>query len=372
MDEYMKILRVVGDIYPDVIGGLEIHAHEMSKMQANLGHDVTVFTSNTNNLPKEEFKDGYRIIRYSRIIKIFGNSISLALLIKLIKNRYNFDIIHAHSHLFFSTNICVLIRKLGSAPLVITNHGIISASAPNWLNKIYKNTITKFTFDIADCILCYTEIEKKNVEKLGINTKKIRVIHNGVDTTLFTPQLNKKKNSFRYLLWVGRFVPGKRVDLLIDAYNKILKEYPNTRLTLVGEGPLKDIIDNKIERLGLNKNILIINHIDNSDLPALYNQADIFILPSLMEAVPRTLLEAMSCGIPVIVTDLPHLVNLAKDAGLFIPRENLSVLSEQIVRLLQDRKLASRLGNYGREIIQKQYSWQDTVQQTLNVYQEFV
>jgi glycosyltransferase involved in cell wall biosynthesis len=368
----MNILRVASDLYPVVVGGIGIHVHELSKWQVKYGHHVTVFTNGRKKFKKQELIDGYQVRRFPVRFNFFGNSISPDLIPALIQYKGQFDIIHAHSHLFFSTNVCTLNRLLDSTPLIVTNHGLISASAPEWLNQIYKKTITKITFDIADCILCYTEIEKKNIEKLGINTKKIRVIHNGVDTTLFTPHPNKKKNGFQHLLWVGRFVLGKRVDLLIEAYNTTLKEYPNARLTLVGEGPLKESIENKIEKLGLKKNIQIINRIDNSDLPALYNQADIFILPSLMEGIPRTLLEAMSCGIPVIVTELPHLANLVKDAGLFIPRENPIVLSEQIARLLQNKELALRLGNHGREIIEKQYSWQDTVQQTLNVYQEFV
>ena len=244
----MKILRVVGDIYPDVTGGLEIHAHEMSKMQAHCGHEVTVFTSNNDNLPEVECKDGYRIIRYSRIIKIFGNSISLDLLIKLVKNRNKFDVIHAHSHLFLSTNVCALMRFIGSSPLIISNHGLMSASAPVWFNKQYLKTIGKWTLNRADKIICYTDGEKENLEKLGIDPRKIVVIHNGVDTTLFTCRTPEKTADKKQILWVGRFVTGKGVEYLIDALSHVLKKIPNTHLVLVGVGPEKPAIEDKIKK----------------------------------------------------------------------------------------------------------------------------
>lgn len=72
----MKILRVASDLYPSVVGGYGIHVHEMSRMQAALGHDVTVLTANPDHLPEEEHVDGYRVIRFNHSIKMVGNTIS--------------------------------------------------------------------------------------------------------------------------------------------------------------------------------------------------------------------------------------------------------------------------------------------------------
>ncbi len=133
----MKILRVASDLYPVAVGGYGIHVHEMSRMQATLGHDVTVLTSNPNGLPEEEWVDGYRVLRFNHSIKMVGNTISPTLFFRLLEMRNDYDIIHAHSHLFFPTNVCALVKRYGSSPLVITNHGIMSASAPHWLNVCY-------------------------------------------------------------------------------------------------------------------------------------------------------------------------------------------------------------------------------------------
>ena len=368
----MKILRVVGDIYPDVTGGLEIHAHEMSKMQAHCGHEVTVFTSNNDNLPEVECKDGYRIIRYSRIIKIFGNSISLDLLFKLVKNRNNFDIIHAHSHLFLSTNLCALMRFIGSSPLIISNHGLISASAPVWFNKQYLKTIGKWTLNRADKIICYTDGEKENLEKLGIDPRKIVVIHNGVDTTLFTCRTPEKNSEKKQILWVGRFVTGKGVGYLIEALSLVQKKIPDSHLVLVGVGPEKPAIEDKIRKLHLQSSVTIIDYLDNNKLPQIYKKSDIFVLPSLMEGVPRTILEAMSCGVPVVTTNLPHLVGIIEGAGLVVPPKEPALLSNAILTILEDASRGKDMGQRGRNKIEREYSWDDTVGKVLELFESVI
>jgi glycosyltransferase involved in cell wall biosynthesis len=245
----MKILRVVSDLYPAVVGGIEIHAHEMSKEQARLGHNVTVYTSNIDGKPTQESKDGYKIIRLKPILKLIGNTFMPMLLLKLIYTRNDFDVIHAHSHLFFSTNVCALVRRLGSPPLIITNHGIMSASAPDWFNMLYMKTIGKWTLKSADMIICYTQMEKNKLEDmLKIDSKKIRVIPNGVNTDLFHPDTAKHSNPNNAItiLWVGRFVRGKGVNFIIHAAKILLREVPDLKILLIGDGQSKDKIKSLI------------------------------------------------------------------------------------------------------------------------------
>ena len=278
------------------------------------------------------------------------------------------DIIHAHSHLFFSTNVCVLARLLRSAPLVITNHGLISASAPRWLNALYKHTISRVTFLIADHIICYTAIEKENIEKLGIDHKKISVIHNGVDTTLFTPRDSEKKTDRKQILWVGRYIPGKGVEYLTEAFSRVREKIPGAHLVLVGEGPEKTAIEERIRKLHINGSVTMIDYLDNEKIPGIYKDSDIFVLPSLMEGVPRTILEAMACGVPVVTTDLPHLVDIIDGAGLVVPSKDPAVLSEAILTILEDPSLAETMSQRARTKIEQEYSWEDTVGKTLALY----
>ncbi len=366
----MKILRVVSDLYPVVVGGLGLHTHEMSKWQIKMGHEVTVYTSNTDGRQTHEYKDGYKIQRFKPILKIGGNSFMPTLFFKLIHTRNSFDIIHAHSHLFFSTNLCALVRKLGSPRLVITNHGLISQTVPLWVHKIYIPTIAKWTFKSADKIICYTEKEKSMLEKLGIDPDKILVIHNGTDTDTFVPCGKEKNNN--QILWIGRFTPGKGVEYLIDAFNILLKEYPDFKLLMIGRGHLKENIEQKIRDLNLSKNIIIREFIPNSELPEIYQNSDIFVLPSLNEGVPRTILEAMACGIPVVCTELPQLVDVVDGCGLLVPVKDSQALAEGILRIISDRDLAQKFGRNGRDKVVENYSWEDTVKKTVQLYEELI
>jgi glycosyltransferase involved in cell wall biosynthesis len=363
----MKILRVVGQMYPSVVGGIGLHAHELSKHQAELGHDITVYAIDNGC---EQPRTNYELLKFKDNLSLFGNSISLGLLSKMLLTYNNFDIIHAHSHLFFSTNLCAGIKRIGSVPLVITNHGLISQTAPSWLSDIYIPTIAKWTFESADKIICYTEEEKKELVSLGINPDKISVIHNGIDTDLFAPALKKEKTN--HLLWIGRFTPGKGVDYLIDAFGILLADFPDLVLVMVGKGPLKEHIHQKIKLLDLEKNVILYDFISNNELPDLYRRSDVFILSSIYEGVPRTILEAMSCGTPVVCTQLPQLINIVSDCGLLVPLRDPKAIADAVAKIICDNELAKKMGEKGRNRIVDKYCWNDSVKKIIKLYGEIL
>jgi len=364
----MKILRVVSDLYPAVVGGLGIHAYEMSRMQAKFGHDVTVYTYNQKPGHKNQTSNGFNTTLFNPTLKILGNTMSIALFQAVIKNRRSFDIIHAHSHLFLSTNMCALIRQFGSSPLIITNHGLISQTVPIWIQQIFIPTIAKWTFKSADRIICYTIHEKDELIELGIDPEKIAVIHNGINTEVFIPNDDQVRSTT--VLWIGRYTPGKGVQYLIDAFARIVQSHPHAHLIMIGDGPQKEEIHQKIQKLGLSTHITQKTFVPNEDLPALYQSSDVFVLPSLSEGVPRTILESMACGIPVVCTDLPQLIDLVNGAGLLVPTRNSEAIASAIIKIIENPEFASELGKTGTERIVKYYSWKDTVSQTIALYEE--
>lgn len=367
----VKILRVAADFYPSVVGGIGLHAYEMSKLQAKMGHNVVVYTTKTNSESEVERLDGFQVIRFKPLIKIFGNSITISMFNKLTQNKNRFDIIHAHSHLFFSTNLCALIRKVGMSPLVITNHGLNSQTAPEWFQNLYTATGAKWTFGKADKIICYTEAEKQELIDLGINPQKIVVIHNGIDTDLFVPRKKGSQNNIQ-LLWIGRFIHGKGVDHLVDAFKIINIKHPDIKLLLVGRGPERELIKRKIGELGLDMSISIKDFISNSDIAKLYQNSNVFVLPSLEEGVPRTILESMSCGVPVVCSELPQLVDIVEGCGFLVPKKDSQAIADRVLEILSDSSLAKKMGENGREKVIRNYSWKDTVEKTIELYKELI
>jgi glycosyltransferase involved in cell wall biosynthesis len=143
----------------------------------------------------------------------------------------------------------------------------------------------------------YAEQEKiRSIQFLNIDEKKIVVIPNGVNTTTFHPRSTILVSDHPTLLWVGRFVPGKGVNFLLAALSDLVKIIPNLRVQLIGEGYHKKDIEEMILAYSLTNNVEIRQFVSYQEMPAIYQNYDVFVLPSLQESVPRTILEAMACG----------------------------------------------------------------------------
>jgi len=361
----MEILRVAADLYPEVVGGYGLHIHEMSKVQAEMGHDVTIFTKKIDGEPDFEERHGYKIQRFKPNAEIFGNSITLNMLNDLHHDFGDFDIVHAHSHLFFPTNLSSFLRKIKETPLIITNHGLESQTPPLWVSELYNRTLGKWTFNSADAIISYTEEEKEKMRKLGIEPH-IEVIHNGINTERFKPMDDvEKKNQ---ILWVGRFLPGKGVRYLIEAFHFLKKNHNDLRFKMVGEGPIKDKMIEKSKELGIYEDITFEEFVPNEKMPEIYNESRVFALASLTEGVPRTVLEALSCGVPVVSTRLPQITDILDGCGSVVPQKDSNKLAKEISRILENEESIEDCGKQGRIKIKENYSWRDTVEKTVELY----
>ncbi len=317
-----------------------------------------------------ESRDGYRIIRLRPLSSPLGNAMLPTIVLNLASRGDNYDLIHAHSHLSLSTNICAAFRRVHSPPLIITNHGLISQTAPMGLQNLYLPTVAKWTFRSADGIICYTENEKAEMVKMGVSDQKISVIHNGIDTRLFRP--GPIDHQSKTLLWIGRYTPGKGVEYLIDAFALFKKDHADFSLMMIGRGPNKDAILERIRKLGLTDSVIIRDFVPNSELPEVYRNARAFVLPSLEEGVPRSILEAMACGVPVVCTNLPQLVSIVSGAGRLIPPRDSRSIADQLSQIIANEGLSLRLGKVGIERVRAHYSWDDTVRRTLELYEHVV
>ena len=367
----MKILRVASNLYPSVVGGLGLHAHEMSRIQAQAGHDITVLTDRTDSgQPSFEDRSGYHIVRSNPSIRLFGNTISFSQVSPLLEWWDSYDIVHAHSHLFFSTFLCTLARKFRSTPLVTTNHGLVSQTAPEWLQRLYLPTIGRWIFRTADAVICYTEAERDRVVGLGVPPDKIHVIHNGIDTSVFVP--SDSSSPGKQILWIGRLAPGKGVEYLLKGFEVFSRKFPEYVLIMVGRGPLKDDLTRMIQKMGLEDRVVLRDFISNEELPALYRDSSLFVLPSLEEGVPRTILEAMACGRPVVCTALPQLVDIVSGCGILVPARDAGAVADALSTLVSDPALARDFGRAARAKVASNFSWDDTVARTLDLYASLV
>lgn len=359
----MRILRVAQKLYPETKGGGAYHVHAMSRDQAAMGHDVTVLTVGEGQ--RREEREGYTVIRKPVTTQVLGNDISSGLA-RFLKSTGRFDVAHAHSHLYFSTNLAALNRRLGETPLAITNHGLYSQTAPEWLFYWYLRTLGRWTFDQADVVFCYTEEERARVRKLGVETR-IDLVSNGIDTEEFTPEGTVHdliERNEPAVLFVGRFVRGKRPGDAIRGFERARTRGFNGHLYLAGTGPLKDELRDIVSDRGLGDHVTFLGQVPYAEMPALYRAADVLCLPSRAEGFPRTVLEALSTGTPVVTTELPQLRGVVDEWGVMVPHGDLDKLAAALQELCENDERDATCSRSGRSLVEERFAWSDTVTET--------
>lgn len=362
----MRILRVAQKWYPSVTGGGAYHVHAMSRDQAAMGHDVTVLTvAQDGESPGREEHDGYTVIKCRPRAEVLGNAIAPGVA-RHLATAPEYDVVHAHSHLYFSTNLAAVARRLGSTPLAITNHGLYSQSAPETVFEWYLRTLGRWTFDTADCVFCYSDTDRDRLRELGVETQ-VDVVANGIDETRFVPDgpaSDLIDTDSPAVLFVGRLTEGKRPGDAIAAVERVRETIPDATLYLAGDGELRGDLEATVAERGLTDAVRFLGHVEYDAMPALYRTADVLVLPSRAEGMPRTVLEALSTGTPVVTSDLPQLQSITDTAGASVPVGDVPELATELHAILDDAEAARAMGRRGREIVTQQYTWSETVAKT--------
>jgi glycosyltransferase involved in cell wall biosynthesis len=354
----MRILRVAQKLYPEVPGGGTYHVHALSRDQAAMGHDVTVLTIRRDQeLPHVEERAGYRVVRYDPAISPLGNDVSPGVA-QFLARASEFDVVHAHSHLYFSTNLAALKRRLGDIPLAITNHGLYSQNAPEWVFDLYLRSVGRWTFNQADVIFCYTPEDRNRVQAFGVDSR-IEVVANGVDTERFTPEgevSDRIDHDGPVVLFVGRLVEGKRPQ---DAVQAVSQLPADVKLYMVGDGPMRS----ELEAMATER-VAFLGQVPYEEMPAVYRAGDVLVLPSRAEGLPRTVLEAFASGVPVVSSHLEHTAPVVRAGGETVEIGNVEGYASALERVL-DR--TQELGTDGRQTVIEEFRWQDTVERSTSV-----
>jgi len=368
----MRILRVSHRLNPPDPGGSANHASILSAYQTHMGHRVVVLTSKEGPYPEHEWRDGYEVYRFPAWRPLTEYPITLTMIGKLIEcTDSDFDIIHALNHLFFPTNLSAVRRKIGRIPLTISTHGfrVQRGRLMNFAQDMYLSSVGRWTLKAADYVTSFTERERQQIVRLGISEARTCVMPNGVDSGFFHPKHTTRIPGS--VLWAGRFVPEKCVDQLIQAAALVIKKRTDACFKLVGYGPELRNLEKLATTLGVNKNVEFTGPATKRELLELYNTSSVFVLPSLSEGFPNTVLEAMACGTPVIVTSGIGLEEVVATAGLYVPPREPVQLSDMILKILDNEEIAHELGHRARQRAEI-YDWRGIVEQTNALYERII
>jgi len=233
-----------------------------------------------------------------------------------------------------------------------------------WALTYAIGTILEFIgYWLADYIIVTTELDRRYIiERYKVNPNKIVIIPNWVDAEMFKPMDMPKERG--RIIFVGRLEYQKNVLALIDA----VKNLPNAKLYIVGDGSLRKAIEEKIKRENI-RNVVLMGVIPNEKLPIELNKSEIYVLPSLWEGHPKALLEAMACGLPVIGTDVEGIRELIVNGvnGLLC-KPTAKDIRRCIQRLLSDFELRKRLGENARRFIIENFSFEKVMRRELALH----
>jgi glycosyltransferase involved in cell wall biosynthesis len=329
-----------------------------------MGHDVTVLTIGDGGRPRREERAGYTVVRRPATAQAIGNSLSIGVG-RFLRRASDYDVLHAHSHLYFSTNLAALKRRFDATPLAITNHGLYSQSAPEWVFRWYLRTLGRATFDSADAAFCYTDEDAARLREFGVSTD-IHVVSNGIDTDRFRPDgsASDRISGAPAVAFVGRLVEGKRPGDALSAIERVRETHPGARLFFVGRGPLRAALERRVAERGLGDAVTFLGEVPHEEMPGLYRGADLFVLPSRAEGLPRTVLEALATGTPVVTSDLSQLRPIVDGAGITVPVGDSEGFASALNELAGDPDRYTRYGTQGRERVERDHSWADTVRLT--------
>lgn len=283
--------------------------------------------------------------------------------------RHNIRVIHAHQYTpwFYS----VIARLLcPHVKLIFTEHGVTQPVKSSFSRRLFNQLMSHFTHRIVLVSPFLGEIMRTNDL---FPKKKMEVIFNGVEPAKFrktpkTAELLAKLNlsSERlYCILPARFHPVKWHSGLVDAFAQVVKQVPNASLILLGDGPEKKTIEQKVTDLGLNDSVIMPGSVTN--VAEWLSASHIFMLSSLSEGTSISLLEAMALELPAIVTNVggnPYLVEDGK-TGLLVPAQNAKELARAMISLLQNEQMRLAMGVASK----KRYLEHFTFEKMLCTYQ---
>lgn len=375
----MKICMITGD-FPPNCGGIGNYVSNLSLKLKEKGHTVTIITRHDNLGVKKEYFYGIDIYRIScPKIYPFHARIHTHLSQKFFLDNlsHTTDIIHYHSPLigFFSTE----------HPSIVTEHGTVFGGIKNSrfedLNSLMQMLflpefycLDKKVMKNADIIAsvstsCTNEIKNK----YNITPEKIFTVGNGVDVNFFCPK-NDNIQNLPYVLYTGRLDSRKGLIDLIYAAHILHLRYPHVNFIFTGKGPYKKFIEKKIKQLKLENTIFLVNYVSKNELLKLYQNATIYILPSYYEGLPTSLLEALSCGISCIATNVSgnNEIIVHGSNGLLTPPNNPRKLADSIEYLLENLDEKRKFSITGRETIISHYSWDTIADHYIELYKKLL
>lgn len=370
----MKIAMIGHKRIPSREGGVEVVVDELSTRLASQGYEVEAYNRSGYHVSGKDFGGGRK--KYYRGVRIIItptfengklNAIVYSVLATLRALFGGYDVIHYHAE---GPCVTLFLPKLFGIKVVATIHGLDWQRAKwgNFASKVLKLG-EKMAAKYADEVV----VLSRNLQEyfLTVYGRKTHYIPNGVSRpAICTAQEIREKYGLEkdgYLLFLARLVPEKGLHYLIDAYKRI----PTDKKLVIAGGSSHsfDYMKQIQETAAGDKRIIMTNFVQGKVLEELYSNAYLFVLPSDVEGMALTLLEAMSYGNCCVVSDIPENLEVVEDKAVTFKKGNVEDLRERLVFLLENPGITAAYGRESADFICRKYNWDTMVEQTKVLYE---
>lgn len=372
-EKQLKICMLGHKRIPSREGGIEIVVEELATRMVALGHEVTCYNRGGHHVSGKEFDQQknkeYKGIKLKTVftLNIKGIAAMSASVFGGIKAAFGeYDVVHFHAE-----GPCAMLwlPKLFGKRCIATIHGLDHQRA-KWgkLASTYIMLGEKCAVKYADEIIVLSEgVQKYFEERYG---RKTRFIPNGVNkpeiksAELITEKYGLTKDS--YILFLGRLVPEKGIRYLIEAFKDIQTD---RKLVIAGGSSDTDEFANELKELAKgDERILFTGFVQGRELEELYSNAYVYTLPSDLEGMPLSLLEAMSYGNCCLVSDIAECAEVVEDKAVTFVKGNVDNLKEKLQMLFNCSNVVAEYKGKAGNFICRKYNWDDVVDCTMDLY----
>lgn len=388
----MRVIMLSWEYPPRIIGGISPHVHELSQQLQSKGLEVHVVTKETPNAPDEQVEaSGVCVHRvhlaqkpndFLHEIQLLNVATDLRVRKLLEDWRPGGEPTLFHAHDWLSLDSARELKYEYKLPMIATIHATENGRHGGIFNDTSRYIHDQefwLTYEAWRVIVCSEFMKKSVAESFEVPWDKIDVIFNGVDADKFKfdwqPGEREKVRSRlalpeeKIVMFVGRFVREKGIQVLLNAATAILAKEPTTKFMIVGGGN-RERLEKFVDWAGLTGKVLFTGFLANRALHQLYRCADVAVFPSLYEPFGIVALEGMAAGAPVVASDaggLPEIVQHDETGTLSFAGDPAS-LAWAVITVLRDPDRAAKLNQNAQARLVKDFDWSYLADQTIDVY----
>ena len=389
----MRVIMLSWEYPPRIVGGISPHVHDLSQRLQARGIEVHVVTKSTPAAPDEETQPSGVQVHRVGLDEEPNDFVHEIQLLNIATDRRVRGLLEDwrpggqptifHAHDWLSLDAARELKYEYKLPMIATVH----ATEMGRHGGIYNDT-SKYiheqeywlTYEAWRVIVC-TEFMREEVSKsFSVGWDKIDIIYNGVEASKFEFQWTAAERAAqrarlalpeeKIVMFVGRFVREKGIQVLLNAAHVILAQEPNTKFMIVGGGH-RERLERYAEWAGLKDKVLFTGFMANRSLHQLYRVADVAVFPSLYEPFGIVALEAMAAGAPVVASDAGGLREVVRhdETGTLSFAGDPQSLAWAVLKVLRDPARAHRLGEEAKLRLHEEFAWDTIADQTKAVYE---